>query len=84
MATGGWRREDLEHAMATVKEQHKSIREAAQMHGIPKSTLHEHCSGKEKSCKPGPSPYLTEAEEQKLVKWATEIGKMGMYGQGSK
>jgi len=62
-----------------VKEQNKSIREAAQLYGIPKSTLHDHCSGKAKSRKPGPSPYLTEAEEQKLVEWAIEMGKIG-YG----
>lgn len=67
MATGRWSEEDLEHAMAMVKEQNKSIWETAQLYGIPKSTLHGHCSRKVKSCKPGPSPYLTEAEEQKWV-----------------
>ena len=54
MATGGWSTEDLENALTMVKEQHMSFREAAQTYGIPKSTLHDHYSGKVKGCKPGP------------------------------
>ena len=79
MATGGWSTEDLENALSMVKEQHMSFREAAQTYGIPKSTLHDHYSGKVKGCKTGPSPYLTEAEEQQLADWAIEMGKIG-YG----
>ena len=70
MAAGGWSAGDLENALSLVKEQHVSLREAAQAYEIPKSTLHDHYSGKVKGCRRGPTPYLTEAEEQELVDWA--------------
>ena len=40
MATGGWNQDDLEKALALVKDHHASFREASQAYGIPKSTLH--------------------------------------------
>ena len=58
-----------------VKDHHASFREASQTYGIPKSTLHNHYSGKSKLSKRGPTPYLTECEEQELVDWAVESGK---------
>ena len=80
MATRGWSEDDLEKALALVKDHHASFREASQTYGIPKSTLHDHYSGKSKRSKRGPTPYLTECEEQELVDWAVEMGRIG-YGR---
>lgn len=64
MATGGWSPKDLENAMALVREKGASF---VQLHGIPKSTLHDHFTGKAKRVVRGPTPYLTPAEEQELA-----------------
>ena len=80
MATGGWNQDDLEKALALIKDHHASFREASQAYGIPKSTLHDHYSGKSNRSKCCPTPYLTECEEQELVDWAVEMGRIG-YGR---
>ena len=80
MATGGWSSEDLEKALLLLKDQHASFREAAQAYGVPKSTLHDHYSGKAKGYRRGPTPYLTVTEEQELVDWALHMGRI-RYGR---
>ena len=75
MATGGWNQDDLEKALALIKDHHASFREASQAYGIPKSTLHDHYSGKSNRSKRGPTPYLTECEEQELVDLGSRNGK---------
>ena len=80
MATGGWSQDDLEKALALIKGHHASFHEASQAYGIPKSTLYDHYSGKSNQSKHGPTPYLTECEEQELVDWAVEMGRIG-YGR---
>ena len=82
MATGGsgWSPEDLDNALALVKERGASFRAASMAYGVPKSTLHDHFSGKAKHIVRGPTPYLTPAEEQELADWAVQMGKIG-YGR---
>ena len=46
-----WSHEDLDKALSLVTEENVSIRTAALSYGIPKSTLHDHCSGKVKGSK---------------------------------
>ena len=78
MAAGGWSEDDLEKALAFVKGHHGSFREASQVYGIPKSTLHNHYNGKSnQSSKRGPTTYLTDCEEQEFVDWAVEMGRIG-------
>ena len=72
--------EDLDKALVMVKEDKVSFREAALAYGIPKSTLHDHYSGKVKGTKRGPTTVLSAAEESMLVEWALEMAKIG-YGR---
>lgn len=44
------------------------LRQAAEMYRVPKSTLHDHVSGKVAyGAKPGPDPYLSVEEEEELA-----------------
>ena len=45
---GGYGSEKVEKAMKAVKEDKMSIRRAAEMYGIPRSTMSDHLSGKYK------------------------------------
>ena len=74
-----WSHEDLDKALSLVREENVSIRTAALSYGIPKSTLHIHCSGKVKGSKCGPPTILSDAEELKLAEWAMEMASIG-YG----
>ena len=56
-----------------------SFREVVLAYGIPKSTLHDHYSGKVQGTKHGTATFLSEAEQSMLVEWALEIAKVG-YG----
>ena len=75
-----WSHEDLDKALSLVREENVSIRTAALSYGIPKSTLHDHCSGKVKGSKRGPPTNLSDAEELKLAEWAMEMASIG-YGR---
>ena len=68
MACGSWNNESLSRAISVIKENQMSLRSASQVYGhIPKSTLHDHLSGKVKSTKRGPPTVLTNTEERKLA-----------------
>ena len=59
----------LERAIAAVK-QGEYYRQAAEMYGVPRSTLHDHCVDKSQhDSKYGPKPYLTIGEEEELVRF---------------
>ena len=52
----------------TAAERGTSMWKAAEMFGVPRSTLHDHISGKvELYAKQGPKPYLTTEEEEELA-----------------
>lgn len=52
-------------AESAVESEGLSIHRAAQLYGVPKSTLYDHVSGRISSkAKPGPKPYLTMMEEK--------------------
>ena len=59
-----------------------SMRAAASQYNIPKSTLHDHVVGNCTTNKAGPSPVLTEEEEEALVDWIVHMAKIG-YGRTS-
>ena len=74
---GTWKQESLEKAIIAV-EKGTSIRRAAEMHSIPRSTLHDHISGRvEQFRKPGPNPYLSAKEEEELAAFLVKCAKMG-------
>ena len=48
------------------------------MLGIPRSTLHDHISGKVKQyAKQGPKPYLTAEEEEELANFLLRCARIG-------
>ena len=81
MACGSWNNESLSRAssISVIKENQMSLRSASQVYGIPKSTLHDHLSGKVKSTKRGPPTVLTNTEERKLAEWENKIHPSTVY-----
>ena len=72
-----WTQKSLDQAIAAV---HKgtSIRRAADMFGVPRSTLHDHVSGKvEQFAKQGPKPYLNTEEEEELASFLVRCARIG-------
>ena len=72
--------DSLQSALLMIKEGEMSLRDASQHYGIPKSTLHDHYSGKVKGFKRGPPTVLSEAEETMLAEWAINMSNIG-YGR---
>ena len=67
----------MSEAVADV-EKGMSIRCASEKYSIPRSTLHDHVSGKVKfGAKPGREPYLNINEEEELVSFLVECAKIG-------
>ena len=55
-----------------------SLRQAAEMYQIPKSTLFEHVTGKVKfGARSGPDPYLSVEEEEELVNFLVQVAEIG-------
>ena len=72
-----WKHEQMEKAFAAV-EKGTSIRKAAELYGVPRSTLHDRVSGRvELGCKPGKKPYLTIEEEEEVVSFLLKCAKIG-------
>ena len=46
------------------------------MYGIPRSTLHDHVSGRVTHSKPGPKPYLS-LEEEELANFLLKCARIG-------
>ena len=62
-----------------------SVRHAADLCGVPKSTLHDRVSGKVKQgAKPAPDPYLTDEEEEELVAFYVNVPKLAIITPRSK
>eukprot|EP00794_Sanderia_malayensis_P018178 gene18178-19992_t len=73
-----WTKEDMEKALAAVKEGKMSIRCAAKFYNIPKSTLGDAVTGKCTIGKsPGPKRLLTDEEETALAGWLMTLQKIG-------
>ena len=54
------------------------LRQAAEMYRVPKSTLHDHVSGKVAyGARPGPDPYLSVEEEEELASFLLQTAKIG-------
>ena len=67
----------MEKAIVAV-DRGESIRRAAEMFGVPRSTLHDHVSGKvEQYAKQGPKPYLTPQEEDELANFLLRCARIG-------
>ena len=76
-----WRNEALLAAMEDVKSGKSSLSLAAKVHNVPRSTLHDHISGRVlHGHKPGPKPYLSNAEENEFANFLVDVAKAG-YGK---
>lgn len=73
-----WNTDKMEKAIEAVHNGTLSIRRAAEVYNIPKSTLHDRISGKVvQGASSGPEPYLTVTEETELVQFLTKCASMG-------
>ena len=60
-----WNQESLDAAITAVEVDGVSIRRAAVLYSIPKSTLNDHVSGRvARLAKPGPKPYILNIERR--------------------
>ena len=72
-----WDEVSMENAVKEV-ELGESVRRAAEMYGIPRSTLHNRVTGKTSFyTKPGPDPYLNLEEEKELASFLILSAKIG-------
>ena len=68
----------MEKAIKAVHKGTLSVRWAAKVYGIPKSTLHDRILGKfTQGTYSGPEPYLTLTEETNLVQFLTKCANIG-------
>ena len=75
-----WSNESMVAAMKSVMDENTPISQAAEMHGVPKSTLHNRISGNvTHGDKPGPD-LLSPAEEEELSNFLVEVAQAG-YGK---
>ena len=74
-----WSHEDLDKAFELSKRRKYINQDCCTELWNPKSTLHDHCSGKVKGSKCGPPTILSNVEELKLAAWAMEMASIG-YG----
>ncbi len=75
---GQWNLTSLEKALSELEKGTISVRRAALLYGIPRSTLHDHFSGKTALyAKPGPEPYLSLKEEEELSHFLIKRARIG-------
>ena len=73
-----WREDALVKAYNEVKEGRLSVRRAAELYNIPKSTLSDRVSGRvEFGSHSGPARYLTDQEEEELANFICGCASMG-------
>ena len=69
----------MRDAMEAASSRDISANKAADMYGVPRSTLKDRLSGRVvHGVKPGPRPYLRESEERELVDHLKELAEIGL------
>ena len=63
--------------MRDVTNGEKTVRRAALEYGVPKSTLHDHVSGKVMPGAVGGAPRYLDKEEEELVRWLEGCAEVG-------
>jgi len=67
-------------ALQSVATQGVSGNKAADLHGVPRSTLKDRLSGQVvQSTRPGPKPYLSPTEEAELSSHPLDAPNMGVW-----
>ena len=78
-----WANGNMIAAMESVKGW-LSVKRAAELHGVPRTTLQDRVKGKVMhGVNPGPHPYLHPGEEKELSCFLTEVAAVG-YGRTKK
>ena len=73
-----WTDETMARAITAVVQEAISISKAAEMYQIPRSTLHDHLTGRvEHGSLPGPARYLSMEEEEEIVSFLIRCAKIG-------
>ena len=73
-----WSDEDMQNAITAVEQNGISLRHASEMYGVPRTTLHDHVTGRvEHGVLPGPKPYLSKEEEEELVSFCVRCASIG-------
>lgn len=73
-----WSELSMQSAIKAVELGEISVRQAAEMYSVPRSTLHDRLTGKvQYGARPGPNPYLTREEEEELASFLIRIAKIG-------
>ena len=68
----------LELALRDLSSGALTVRKAAQVYGIPKSTLHDHATGKVLTgAHVGLPRYLNDEEEEEVVRWLERCAEVG-------
>ena len=66
------------NAMLAVEKGIPALRHAAELYHIPRSTLHDHVSGKvEFEAQSSPDPYLSVEEEEELCDFLIQVTAIG-------
>ena len=73
-----WTAEQMDAALYSVTHDGLSGNRAADLHGVPRSTLKDRLSGRVKhGTNPGPKPYLTVEEEAELTSHLLQAADIG-------
>lgn len=73
-----WTDKNMENALHEVSAGTLTVRRAALVYGVPKSTLHDRVSGKVlPGCQGGAPRYLEDEEEEELVRWLEGCAAVG-------
>ena len=73
-----WSEQQMLGAINSVQKGHLSGNKAADLHGVPRSTLKDRLSGRvQHGTKPGPAPYLSKVEESELSAHLVHVANMG-------
>ena len=79
-----WNEVSMTAALNEFRKGIHSINKIAVLYGVPKSTLHDHISGRVRhGTKPDPPPYLNPIEEQEFADHLITVAKIG-YGKTRK
>ena len=72
-----WDKTSMKQAVEAV-EKGVSVRKAAELYNVPRSTLHDKANGKTaEDARSGPQPYLSPEEEEELTSFLLQAAKIG-------
>jgi transposase len=68
----------MKQAVEAIEKRETSVRKAAELYGVPRSTLHDKVSGKTaEDARSGPQSYLSLEEEEELTSFLLQAANIG-------